>query len=108
MSLSRAPPRGLRLIKWLLAIPDLLLIVGLIVAEPAPISVDKQRLVRRLPAHRRLLGQLNLLVVVAGFFLLITRQHPRGLFDLLVGVKGLLYRVLTYLAVGHELPTVSS
>ena len=45
---------------------------------------------------------LNLLVVVAGFFLLITRRYPRGLFDLLVGINRWLYRVLTYLAFMHD------
>ena len=36
--------------------------------------------------------------MVAGFFLLVTRQYPRGLFDVLVGVNRWCYRVLTYLA----------
>jgi hypothetical protein len=29
-----------------------------------------------------------------GFFLLITRQYPRGVFDLLIGINRWLYRVL--------------
>ena len=45
---------------------------------------------------------LNLLVVLAGFFLLITGQYPRGLFDLLVGINRWLYRVLTYVACMHD------
>ena len=45
---------------------------------------------------------LNLLVVLAGFFLLITRQYPRGLFDLLIGINRWLYRVLTYVALMHD------
>lgn len=45
---------------------------------------------------------LNLLVVVAGSFLLITRRYPGGLFDLLVGVNRWLYRVLTYVALMHD------
>jgi hypothetical protein len=42
---------------------------------------------------------LNLLVVIAGFFLLIT---PRGLFDLLIGINRWLYRVLTYVALMRD------
>jgi hypothetical protein len=34
---------------------------------------------------------LNLLVVLAGFFLLITGQYPRALFDLLVGINRWFY-----------------
>ena len=45
---------------------------------------------------------LNLLVVLAGFFLLITRRYPRGLFDLLIGINRWLYRVLTYVALMHD------
>jgi hypothetical protein len=45
---------------------------------------------------------LNLLVVVAGFFLLITRQYPRSLFDLLVGINRWLYRVLAYVALMRD------
>jgi hypothetical protein len=45
---------------------------------------------------------LNLLVVVAGFFLLITRQYPRGLFDLLLGINRWLYRVLSYVALMRD------
>ena len=41
---------------------------------------------------------LNLLVVVAGSFLLITGRYPRALFDLLVGINRWLYRTFTYLA----------
>ena len=45
---------------------------------------------------------LNLLVVLAGFFLLITGRYPRALFDLLLGVNRWLYRVLTYIALLHD------
>ena len=45
---------------------------------------------------------LNLLVVLAGFFLLITGQYPRAMFDLLIGINRWLYRVLTYLACMHD------
>jgi Domain of unknown function (DUF4389) len=45
---------------------------------------------------------LNLLVVVAGFFLLITRQYPRSLFDLLLGINRWLYRVISYVALMRD------
>ena len=45
---------------------------------------------------------LNLLVVIAGFFLLITRQYPRSLFDLLIGINRWLYRVLCYMALMRD------
>jgi Domain of unknown function (DUF4389) len=45
---------------------------------------------------------LNLLVVIAGFFLLVTGQYPRAMFDLLVGINRWLYRVLTYVALMHD------
>jgi hypothetical protein len=41
---------------------------------------------------------LNLLVVVAGVFLLVTGAYPRPLFDFLLGVNRWLYRVATYVA----------
>ncbi|HEX8509226.1 MAG TPA: SDR family NAD(P)-dependent oxidoreductase, partial [Propionibacteriaceae bacterium] len=43
-----------------------------------------------------------MLVVVAGFFLLVTGRYPRGLFDLLVGIGRWCYRVLTYVALMHD------
>ena len=92
--------RGLVLAKWLLAVPHLL-IVGLIVADLLPYpwtSHDWSSGFQPIGGF----SVLNLLVVVAGFFLLITRQYPRGLFDLLVGISRWLYRVLTYLACMHD------
>ena len=45
---------------------------------------------------------LNLIVVLAGFFLLITRRYPRSLFDLLMGINRWLYRVLVYVALMRD------
>jgi hypothetical protein len=45
---------------------------------------------------------LNLVVVLAGFFLLITKRYPRSLFDLLMGINRWLYRVLVYVALMRD------
>ena len=92
--------RGLVLVKWLLAVPHLL-IVGLIVADLLPYpwtSHDWSSGFQPIGGY----SVLNLLVVVAGFFLLITRQYPRGLFDLLVGISRWLYRVLAFVALMRD------
>jgi hypothetical protein len=88
--------RGLLLGKWLLAIPHLL-IVGLIAAPILPwwwTDIDWSSGFQSIGGY----SVLNLVVVLAGFFLLITRSYPRGLFDLLMGVNRWLYRVLIYVA----------
>jgi hypothetical protein len=88
--------RGLVLVKWLLAIPHLI-IVGLIGADILPYwwtTIDQSSGFQAIGGY----SVLNLLVVVAGFFLLITRQYPRALFDALMGINRWLYRVLVYVA----------
>jgi hypothetical protein len=93
--------RGLVLVKsWLLAIPHLL-IVSLIVADLLPYpwaSHDWSSGLQPIGGF----SILNLLVVIAGVFLLITRQYPRGLFDLLMGINRWLYRVITYVALMRD------
>ena len=92
--------RGLVLVKWLLAIPHLV-VVGLIAAAILPYwwtDIDWISGLQSIGGY----SMLNLLVVLAGFFLLITRQYPRGLFDLLMGINRWLYRVLTYVALMHD------
>ncbi len=94
------PSRGLVGVKWLLAIPQLL-IVGLIAAPILPwwwTTIDWTASIQFIGGY----SMLNLVVVLAGFFLLITGQYPRALFDLLVGISRWLYRVLTYLACLHD------
>jgi hypothetical protein len=94
------PSRGLVLVKWLLAVPHLL-IIGLIVADILPYwwtSNDWSTGFQPIGGY----SVLNLLAVVAGFFLLITGRYPRGLFDVLVGINRWLYRVLTYIALMHD------
>jgi hypothetical protein len=90
--------RGLVLVKsWLLAIPHLI-IVSLIVADllsyPWTTSSDSISGFQPIGGF----SILNLLVVIAGVFLLITGKYPRGLFDLLMGLNRWIYRVLSYVA----------
>jgi len=78
-----------------------LIIVGLIVADLLPYpwtSNDWSSGVQPIGGY----SVLNLLVVLAGFFLLITRQYPRSLFDLLLGINRWLYRVLSYVALMRD------
>jgi hypothetical protein len=90
------PSRALVLVRWLLAVPHLF-IVGLVTADIMLYPV---------PALNTLAGQaafaggyslLNLLVVIAGFFLLVTGAYPAGLFSFLMGINRWCYRVLAYL-----------
>jgi Domain of unknown function (DUF4389) len=93
--------RGLVLIKWLLAIPHLI-IVSLIVADllsyPWTTSSDSISGFQPIGGF----SILNLLVVIAGVFLLITRKYPRGLFDLLMGINRWIYRVISYVALMRD------
>ena len=89
--------RGLVLIKsWLLALPHL--VIGILVV--ADIVLYPWSAYVAVPAGQPASGYsvLNLLVVVAGFFLLVTGTYPRPLFDFLLGVNRWLYRVVTYVA----------
>jgi Domain of unknown function (DUF4389) len=94
---------GLVLVKsWLLAIPHLL-VVGLIAGDllTYPWAANDGWSA----AHVQPMGGyslLNLLVVLAGFFLLITRRYPVGLFDLLMGINRWCYRVLVYVALMRD------
>jgi hypothetical protein len=45
---------------------------------------------------------LGLLVVIAGFFVLITRKYPPALFDLILGINRWVYRVITYVALMRD------
>jgi hypothetical protein len=93
--------RGLVPVKWLLAVPHLL-IVGLIVTDILPYwwtsSSDMNSGFQPIGGS----SVLNLLVVVAGFFLLVTGAYPRALFNLLVGISRWAYRVLTDVAFLHD------
>ena len=91
--------RGLVLVKsWLLALPHVL--IGVLVVADLLLypwsSAAAQTTAAAQPAGAY--SVLNLLVVIAGVFLLITGAYPRPLFDFLLGVNRWLYRVVTYIA----------
>jgi hypothetical protein len=81
--------RPLVLVKWLLAVPHLLIVEILLgaVTRSSPASP---------PAFTA--GLLSLLVLVAGVCLTVRRRYPAGLFDLVVGLNRWVLRVLVYVA----------
>lgn len=83
--------RGLVLVKWLLAIPHLI-IVGLITngAASTYTAANGEEITRSG------LSVLGVLVVVAGVALLFTGRYPKGLFDLIVGLNRWTFRVYAY------------
>lgn len=87
------PPRlshGLVLVKWLLAVPHLL-VVAILIGGPylgyrlgdAAISLEGG-------------GLIGLLVLIAAVVLLFTGRYPRDLFDLIIGLNRYVYRVAAY------------
>jgi hypothetical protein len=87
--------RGLVLVKWLLALPHLV-IVGLIAGTIMLYPIQE---LNTLGGDLQFAGGYsvqNLLVVMAGFFLLVTARYPRSLFDFLMGINRWMYRVLAY------------
>ena len=86
--------RSLVLVKWLLAIPHLL-IVG-VLAGPTV------RLFSSWPDGLGFEvnggGLLGILALVAGIVLLVTDRYPAALFDLIVGLNRWIYRVVAYIA----------
>jgi hypothetical protein len=83
--------RGLVLVKWLLAVPHLLIVAILLGGGPylsshfgdSALSVEGG-------------GLIGLLTVIAGFVLLFTGRYPRDLFDLIIGLNRWAYRVAGY------------
>lgn len=93
--------RGLVLVKsWLLAIPHLIL-VGLFSAN-LPYWWAMSDVWSANSRGTAGISVLGLLVVVAGFFLLITRIYPTALFDLVLGLSRWQYRVITYVALMRD------
>jgi len=96
--------RGLIFVKWLLAVPHLI-VVGLLAADILLYPISS---LNDLGGAMQVAGGysvLNLLVVIAGFFLLITGKYPGSFFDFLMGINRWLYRVLVYVALlGDDYP----
>jgi Domain of unknown function (DUF4389) len=89
--------RGLLFVKWLLAIPHIV-VVALLVGD---IMLYPIASLNELGGAMQVAGGysvINLLVVIAGFFLLITGKYPAALFDFLMGLNRWIYRLLTYVA----------
>jgi hypothetical protein len=76
--------RGLALVKWLLAIPHLI-IVGLLT------SGGRNAMESAVSG-----GVIGLLSIVAGFVLLFSGTYPQALYDVLVGLNRWAYRVYAY------------
>lgn len=89
--------RGLVLAKWPLALPHLV-VVGLIAADIMLYPAQSLNELGGAPGVAGGYSVINLLVVIAGFFLLITGRYPGGFFDFLMGVNRWIYRVLVYVA----------
>lgn len=90
--------RGLVLVKWLLAVPHLVivwLIAGVIMLYPIAALNELSGDMRFFAGGYSV---LNLLVVLAGFFLLITGKYPASLFDFLMGINRWMHRVIIYVA----------
>lgn len=85
--------RGLVLVKWILAIPHLI-IVGLITNGVASTATAASGEV----TTQTSLSVLGILVFVAGISLLFTGRYPQGLFDLIVGLNRWSFRVYAYFA----------
>jgi hypothetical protein len=87
--------RGLIFVKWLLAIPHLI-ITGLLVGNGWRWTTDGTE--RAWDTEWGGAGILGLLVVIAGVILLFSGEYPKGLFDLLIGLNRWVYRVGAYVA----------
>ena len=82
--------RGLVPLKWLMAVPHLVIV--------ALLMGGFLSLVQRADVATAAFSVLNVLVVIAGVFLLITAKYPRPLFDLIIGLNRWVYRVVAYVA----------
>lgn len=80
--------RGLVLVKWLLALPHLMVVV---VVAGVPFWVA-----RDLPWSVVAGGVLGLLTLAAMVVLAATGRYPASLFDVIMGLNRWVYRVLTY------------
>lgn len=84
--------RGLVFVKWLLAIPHLI-IVALLAGASMGWAFGGDRVNVGFAG-----GLLGLLVLAAGIMLLFAGRYPTGLFGLIVGFNRWIYRVIAYVA----------
>lgn len=94
--------RGKVLVKWLLAIPQLVvfaLLGATILLYPLPALNDLNTGALAIGGY----SVLNLLIVIAGFFLLITGRYPPSYFEFLMGINRWMYRVVVYVALMSDL-----
>ena len=87
--------RWMVLVKWLLALPHLLIVALLTGTTVRWLAFDGDR-VGFDPTGGG--GVLGLLVLVAGVVLLFSGRYPPALFDLIVGLNRWVYRVVAYVA----------
>lgn len=90
VSYNSRPSRGLVPLTWFMAIPHLAIV--------AFIMGGLLTFVQSADAASAAFSVLNVLVVIAGTFLLLTGRYPRPLFDLLIGINRWVYRVVAYVA----------
>ncbi|MET0422768.1 MAG: DUF4389 domain-containing protein [Actinoplanes sp.] len=83
-------PRWLPLVAWLFALPHLLLVAALTGPATWQFQDDAGSSVP--------LGAVSLGLLIAGVSLLVTGRHPRGLYDLLLGIARWSIRTIAYLA----------
>jgi hypothetical protein len=81
--------RPLVLVKWLLAVPHLL-IVGILLGSVSRFGPTSPAVFTG--------GLLGVLVLVAGIHLTVIRRYPAGLFDMVIGLDRWAFRVLVYVA----------
>ncbi len=87
--------RGLVFVKWLLAIPHLVIVAVLVGTSIRWLATDGDRVGFDLTGGGGLLG---ILVFVTGIVLLFTSRYPTALFDLIVGLNRWVYRTIAYVA----------
>lgn len=87
--------RGLVFVKWLLAIPHLIIVALLVGSSVRWLTFNGDRFRFDVSGGGGLLG---LLALVAGVMLLFTGRYPAPLFDLIVGLNRWVYRVVAYVA----------
>ena len=87
--------RGLVFVKWLLALPHIIIVSLLVGGSARWFSFSSDWLGFDATVGG---GLLELMVVVAGLILLFTGRYPVALFDLIIGLNRWIYRLVAYVA----------